>query len=526
MRILSLLTICSVLFFSCRKEKAKWDTAWVAPIVNDTLSLSNLVNDSTLSVSSSGFYEVDLTRTLIDWGIENLVSIPDTLIEHSFTSVVPSLSVPPGFSFVNEIEEHELNIQDVQLKKIRVNSGTIQMTVYNPLPTKAFFTVQLPGVVKDGVEFQEQYAVEGGTTSNPGSETAVLDLAGYVLDLTGETGGDYNKLQSRLIISSDPVGPTVTLTNTQVFNVLANFSGIKIDYARGYFGNKILEESKELNIDFMSMVAGGSIDIPGPQLQLIVTNGMKIAASATLNSLTNTNYAGNTVELTGSSMSTPFYIDPATGSWNTLTNSTKNISFSSSNSNLEAYLENLGKKHTINYRLELNPWGNVSGGWNEIFPSSRFKVQFNAQMPLSVGADGLTLRDTFDFKLNQNTDASHASSAELVLTASNAFPFSADIKLTLLDANGAVLGQITGDKQVASSVGGVLASNGLVVSSSEVIFSLPESLVSKLNDKTKVVVNAVFNTPDANGINTQQSIPFGAFLAVKLKARLNVNVVL
>jgi hypothetical protein len=276
------------------------------------------------------------------------------------------------------------------------------MKVFNPLPTKAFFTVQLPGVVKNGIEFQEQYAVLGGTTVNPGVQTAILDLSGYELDLTGDTGGEYNKLQSRLIISTDPVGPTVTLTNAQEFNVEAKFSGIKVDYARGYFGNKVVEESTELLIDFLSMVTNGSIDIPSPQLQLIITNGMKIAASATVNGLSNTNYSGTTIDLSSTTIGTPLFIDPATGSWNTLTNSTKTISFTSSNSNLESYLENLGNKHTVDYRLELNPWGNVSGGWNEIFPSSRFKVQFNAQMPLAVGADGLTLRDTFDFKLNQN----------------------------------------------------------------------------------------------------------------------------
>ncbi len=526
MRNFSLLMICVFLLISCRKEKAKWDTAWVAPIVNDTLNLTNLVNDSTLTVSSSGYYEVDLTRTLIDWGIENIVTIPDTSIEHTFVSVVPSLSVPPGFSFVNEVEEHELNVQDVQLKKIRVSSGTIEMKVFNPLPTKAFFTVQLPGVVKNGIEFQEQYAVLGGTTTNPGIQTATLDLSGYELDLTGDTGGEYNKLQSRLIISTDPVGPTVTLTDAQEFNVEAKFSGIKVDYARGYFGNKVVEESNELLIDFLSMVTSGSIDIPSPQLQLIITNGMKIAASATVNGLSNTNYSGTTIDLSSSTIGTPLFIDPATGSWNTLTNSIKTISFTSSNSNLESYLENLGNKHTIDYRLELNPWGNVSGGWNEIFPSSRFKVQFNAQMPLAVGADGLTLRDTFDFKLKQNTDATHISSGELVLTANNAFPFSSKINLILLDENGVSLGQVNGNNDVASSVGGTANSSGLLVSTSEVVFSLPESLLSKLSEVKFVAVKAEFNTPDASGVNVQQSIPFGAFMAVKLKARMNVNVIL
>jgi hypothetical protein len=64
------------------------------------------------------------------------------------------------------------------------------------------------------------------------------------------------------------------------------------------------------------------------------------------------------------------------------------------------------------------------------------------------------------------------------------------------------------------------------VSTSEVVFSLPASLLSKLSEVKFVAVQAEFNTPDAAGVNVQQSIPFGAFMAVKLKARMNVNVIL
>lgn len=522
------LFLCSLfLFLSCRKEKASWESAWVAPLVNDTLDLTNLVNDSTLAISNSGYYEVDLSRTLIDWGIENVVAIPDTLIEHSFVSAVPSINVPPGFSFVNEVEEHELNVDDVQLKKIRVSAGKIQMKVFNPLVTKAFFTVQLPGVTKNGVEFQEQYVVDAGTSANPSTKTATLDLSGYELDLTGVSGGDYNKLQSRLIISTDPVGPSIVVTNTQQFNVEAQFSAIQVDYARGYFGNKVIDETKELTIEFLNMITDGSIDLPSPQLELKIINGMKVSATALVNGLSNTNYAGTTVALSSSQIGTPVTIDPATGSWNTLNPSSKTITFNAANSSIENYLENLGSKHLVDYRLELNPWGNTSGGWNEIFPTSRFKVQFNAQMPLAVGADGLTLRDTFDFKLEQNTDATHVNSGDLVLSASNAFPFSAAVRIFLIDDQGNTLSVIDGTDEISSAVYGVPQSpNDLLVEKSEIIFNLSSAQVEQLKKIKKIAVQAVFNTPNSAGVNVQQSIPAGAFLAVKMKARLQLNVVL
>ena len=92
---------------SCRKEKTNWDSDWVVPVLNDTLSFKNLVNDSTLAVDASGFYELDLTRTIIDFGIDKFIEIPDTTIIQDF-NVPTTLTVSPGFSIVNQIEEHTL----------------------------------------------------------------------------------------------------------------------------------------------------------------------------------------------------------------------------------------------------------------------------------------------------------------------------------------------------------------------------------------------------------------------------------
>jgi hypothetical protein len=398
------------------------------------------------------------------------------------------------------------------------------------LITKAFFTVKLPGVSKDGVLFQENYQVAAGSASNPTFATATLDISGYEIDLTGANGSAYNLLQSQLIVSSDPAGPSITVTNTQQFNLEANFENIKVDYARGYFGNKVFEDVKDLNIDLLNSLAGGTIDIPSPTVQFEVTNGLKLAARILLNSVSNTNYSGNTVALSGNQIGTPVYIDPATGSWNSLANSVETVTFNASNSNVENYLENLGKKHSkhsIDYRIELNPWGNSSGGWNEVFPNSRLTVKLKAQMPLSIGADALTLRDTFNFELDQKLDKTHIESGILVLNAENAFPFSSKIKLSFMDEFGVVLHSITGSEDIASSLYGTFYSqSGLWKNKSELEFLFTESLIKDLAKIRRVIVQTEFNTPDpATSINQQQSIPVGAFLAVKLKARFNLKVV-
>lgn len=522
------LLFISLLIFSCKKEKTTWNSDWVLPIVNDTLSLNDMVNDSTINIGTADFYEVDLTRTILDLGIEDVISIPDTLISHTYNSSAGSLSVPPGFSIVNEIEEHSIDMADIQLKKIRVSKGTISMKVYNPIGTKTFFTVELPSATKGGIVFQEQYEVEAGTTSNPGIATAILDISGYDIDLTGTSGGDYNILQSRLIIKTDPSGPTVTLLNSQTFKVEAEFKNIKIDYARGYFGNVSFADTSTYIIELLNTVAAGSIDLPATLINFEISNGLKVDAKAIITTVSNTNYSGNTVNLSNAQIGAPIYLGAATGSGSTLVSTTESLEFNGTNSNIESYLENLGNKHIVGYKIELNPWGNTTGGWNEIFPNSRFKIKLNAQMPLSIGIDGLTLRDTFDFDISQDLEKSHIESGTLILNATNAFPFSSSVKLYFMDENDDVVHIVLGTSEISSSLyGSIDPQDGKQKMNSEIIFILTDEMLSDLNIIKNVVVESTFNTPDpATSLNQQVNIPVGAFIAIKLKTKFNLKAVL
>src|SRR5690606_13956985 len=140
-----------------------------------------------------------------------LIEIPDTTIVQDFIFSA-NLNVVAGFSFVNSVEEHFLDLKEVQLKSILLKNGSIELKVLNPLPTKAIFEIKLPGVSKNGVVFSETYIAPAGTNSNPGEVIKSIDLSGYSMDLTGVSGGDYNLIKSQVKVSSDPLGPDITVT--------------------------------------------------------------------------------------------------------------------------------------------------------------------------------------------------------------------------------------------------------------------------------------------------------------------------
>ena len=528
MKFFFLFIVLSFVFLSCNKEKTVWDSNWKAPLVNDTITLDKFVNDSTL-VESLGYYELDLHRTILDINLTELIDLNDTTITKNFSISFSSLLATPGTSFVNSIEEHDMNVKDVELKKLRLSKGIIHIRLENPLSTKVIFTLKLPGVTKNSIVFEQEFTAPSGTNTNPGIVEGDIDVAGFTMDLTGASGSTFNILQSQFTVKTDPNGPTVTVTNNDVTKILATLKDFKADYARGYFGNEVISDTTEVNIAQFSGISG-LIDLPACNLNFVVSNGFKIPAKATLHMIRNENdLTGNSVELqTNPSNSVQigqgFYLDGATGSWSTLQSAVKTLNFSSSNSNVEQYFENIGSKQKIGYSLQLNPWGNTSGGWNEIFPDSRLKVSIDASMPLQIGLDGLTIRDTFDLNIKQNTEKTHVVEGELILKATNLFPMSGALSLHLLDESGDVIHTVAGSSELKSSLFGSTYTNGIQTCISEVHFVLPKAVLSQLESVKKVAIQSEFNTPipTVNG-NSSLPIPVGAFLGVKLRGAFKLE---
>ena len=170
-------------FLSCKKESTRWETEWVVPFVTDTLDLYKLHNDSTLDNFSSSNYLVNLERELLDVSLNDFFFIPDTTISQTFSPTIGIGSVPPGFTFYNEVEAHELSIPDAQLKRIIVSQGKIELKVFNPIETSAFYTIKMPGAVKDGATLEYTFFIDAGTADDPAVANEEILLDGYHIDL-------------------------------------------------------------------------------------------------------------------------------------------------------------------------------------------------------------------------------------------------------------------------------------------------------------------------------------------------------
>jgi len=244
-----------------------------------------------------------------------------------------------------------------------------------------------------------------------------------------------------------------------------------------------------------------------------------------LTQLTSESNSGSMLDLSHPQIGTAFTLNPATGGWSGINPSIKELVFDQGNSNLEAFIENLGSKYTAGYQVEINPWGNVSAGSDEIYPDSRFKVRAYANLPLSIGLDALVVQDTFPVDLGQTSTTARVTKGELLLKARNAFPIAANVKLILLNANKAELHTVDGTEIIQSSEYGTMdTATGLTIMDSDVKWVLSSEVVDDLENIKYIIVQSEFNTPNPNtSTNEQFQIPAGAFLGVKLRTRFTTE---
>ncbi|RFC54674.1 hypothetical protein [Brumimicrobium aurantiacum] len=512
------LLLVVLLSIGCRKNETSWKSDWVVPLIKDSLVIKDYVNDSTLAINNDQSIQIIAERSLVNLDLTSLVEIPDTSIEQTFTINFPSLTLNPGTSFVDEIKEHEFDLGETALTNVRVENGKANIRIENPIASTGVFHVTLPGVVKNGSVFTHTENVPGGTMANPGIANLELDLTGYSIDMTGETGQLYNLLQSKMRISTDPNGSAITVTNQDVFKTIVSFENLTFDYAKGYFGNIIFSDTNTVDVDFLKNIVGGAINLEDLNLELIIQNGIKVRAKGEISQFESVNYNGTSVSLDHPYFNQEFIINPATGSWSSISPSELNFLFDQSTGNLEAFLENIGSQYNLGYAIELNPLGNTSSGNDVLYPESRLGIELKADFPLKLGADSLTLRDTFDIDFKNDSKLLRVESGDLILQTTNTFPFGAEVKLELIDEYGAFLAKI-------NSTGSVLPAQTNVSNDAhepienELRFNVEESIVNVLPETKSIVVTATFSSTTFNNNKVYANAALHLLLMSELKLK-------
>lgn len=521
MKIIYFLLFISIAFSSCRKNKASWDADYVIPLINDSLSLGNYVNDSTLGIDNANHYQMNLKRELFRFDLNSELNIPDTTVVSNFSSPL-SINVPPGVAIINDAQEKDFAIDNVELSEVYLQNGQIKVVVYNPYSTKIFCDVVLPTTKKNGMVVTDQLIVEAGSIANPTVGTKTIDISYCTMDLKGVLGNSFNKMAYQISIKSDPTGVAVTTTPSHITQVETKIQNLKIMYAKGYFGNVVQSDTVVVDVEALRKWVGGSIDIDEVDLELSLTNSIKAMGRINIKEISTSKDNGLTTVLSSGQINVPQNINSATGAWSTLTASSHHFLFNSNNSNIEEFLENAGPTITVIYDFELNPLGNITSSTNEIFPQSEVKLDLNLDMPLNIGLSDFNLRDTLLVNLSSyQSQLDRAIRAKITANVENGFPIVASVDLVVLDAFNVPVLTISNGNEVMSASNGIPNAQGVPTTKSELFWDLSKEDLMKLKTGKKIVINGLFNTTDPVGnqgtpVQIMENSFFGAKILLNL----------
>jgi hypothetical protein len=486
-KLVNLLLCGSILtLFACKKENTVWTSDWTFPMVRDTLNLQSLDTKENLFTTKNGKFYLSANESFYKLNLSDYITIPDTTINGIIGINFPSLTVYPGTILSEENTENILDFKDAQLKKCIIKEGEIVVKLQNPLATKVIYTIEMPSLSIHGESVKEILTAEPGTTSNPSEVSIKLNLTDYELDLSGVTKSGFNTIVTTFRLQLDPNGNTVKVTNKDNSILDIQLKGIKLSYARGYFGNLKINDSKITEIKGLKKVGKEVFELESASVTLSIVNSCKINGKAKISELSSINDY-NKVKLQSNQLISPFFISSATGNSGNIVASEKKLIFNNTNSNIQPFLENLGNSYLVNYALELNPYGNLSGGWDEFYEGSNIELQLKTEIPLSFKIKNLVFKDTLDFNLSNFKQKINSGSIQIDYT--NYFPYSLNLKLIFLKDNGDIVDSIVTKQAVEPRLSYESALPKTL------LMDIPGNLLHNLSAIKKVIIQATINTP-------------------------------
>ena len=499
MKKILLLLLPILILFSCKKREdmIRWNIEGIAPIAYGELSIYDILPDSVLISEIDSSVSMNLDLNLFKLDLDSLVGIPDTSLLDTFALPFPfPITASPGQVFINEPEDNTINIGGAELTYVEVKSGSIDYTLKSTIQGKIIYEYQIPFAIDaNGNSFSQLVYVAGALPGSTASASGSFDLSGYSINLSGSSGNSFNIIPTNVNIKVDPTNPTdVSASNQDTVYITNELSNIKVNYAKGYFGNQnFMIGPEKTNLTAFNKLISGSLNLDQIDVDLELINGIGAEASITMNSFTASNNT-NAIALNHAIIGNNININRATEVGSAIFPYYYTTGLNNSNSNIDLMLELLPDSIEYGVALELNPLGNVSAHNDFISSDAPMELNMDIQLPLSIIANNLTLADTLNIDISDTTGL---QSAMLNINLQNGFPLEAHVDLILLDQNNMVVSHVLSPALVPSaSVDG----NGVVsdISSSMHQLTLNQKDFNTLIQNKKIVLKIIFNTPTSS----------------------------
>jgi hypothetical protein len=485
---------CLFVLSACKKREATdWDTNLLGPLFKTSLSIDQILPDSLTQINSDNSVNIVYDDFFNSSGFVNTKQLPDTAILKIFTIPFGSIYLNAGDNFMDLTEESNLNFAPLELSRLIVKSGEIEVKIINKITQPVDIIYTLPKATKNGVPYTFNATIPAYNSSNGGNYNATFNLEGYDVDLRGLSGAYVNRLVTHLVANvSTTASGLAQINSTDSLKVSIKLKSIVPYYAKGYFGQSKDTSYTNSSLSLFDRIVAGNFSLQEAKLNLDIKNGIGADIRAGLISFQSVNSkTGNVLTLQHSSVAKIFNVHRATDF--PFSPSLYSFEYNNSNSNLVSLLENMPTGFNYSYYSELNPFGNISNGNDFVYTDKAVEAHIRLDIPLHFSSTNLTLVDTIDLNEDSLGDHNTVKSAVLKLIASNSFPFDADIKFYLLDS------QLQKQEQLMDKTTILAAqpdADGKVRTpmESRLPVTISNELLNKLLEKRKVLAVVTINT--------------------------------
>lgn len=434
-----LLVLASV---SCRRdiEIASWDGDVMTPLAHGELNLTDLVDEEELTSDDSNLLRVGLRDTLINLGLDSLVSIPDTTLEDAFILPFGNITLNPGVPFYDSSTVTRYALGEIQLTYLEVRKSLFRVNMENLTNTQILIQYRIPSATDaNGDTFRLDRLIPAKSSLE---ETFNLDA--YRLNLRGRRNASFNTLISEVTVMVDPaLTGTYNFTAGEGFRVENTIEEIIPQYARGYFGAEQSTYADASAFDLLNEIRYDRIDITDFRVEMLLDNGVGADLGLNIRSLgsRNTNDGAEAqlqheVINNAQQLSRAIYLgddsDPL------VKHIQQRIVFDQTNSNLDELIELNPTELFYDLDIDINPLGNISLGNDFVVFGHDLTATMDVDIPIKLGLEGLVLADTFAFlfeESNPEQGTGLINQGFLRLYVENEYPLDAEVQLTVLDEN-------------------------------------------------------------------------------------------
>ncbi|MGB0424916.1 MAG: hypothetical protein ACPGED_11345, partial [Flavobacteriales bacterium] len=243
----------------------------------------------------------------------------------------------------------------------------------------------------------------------------------------GGTGTATNSIASNLSVEvfSQAVN-AAEVYGTDSLSIELKFVEPSVVYARGYFGNQVIDVSEEIDLEINDFLSGSPIQLDEISFQLDLENSVGVDASLLINSISSNRDGFSSIDLEHELVGSPVNITRATIVNDEVLSTSNSFLIDETNSNITEFIGLVPSFLNLNSTFELNPFNDVSGGNDFIFTQESFQLDYEIDIPLCFGIEGLTFRDTLDF--DSLEDMPNANGLVL-LYLENYFPVGGEVSL-------------------------------------------------------------------------------------------------